>query len=33
MGKIANQLADVVILTDDDPDTEPRLNIIQDVAA
>lgn len=31
MGKIANQLADVVIVTDDDPDTEPRLRIIQEI--
>jgi UDP-N-acetylmuramoyl-L-alanyl-D-glutamate--2,6-diaminopimelate ligase len=32
MGKIADQLADVVIVTDDDPDTESRLSIIQEVA-
>jgi UDP-N-acetylmuramoyl-L-alanyl-D-glutamate--2,6-diaminopimelate ligase len=31
MGKIADQLADVVIVTDDDPDTESRLSIIQEV--
>lgn len=31
MWKIANQLADVVIVTDDDPDTEPRLRIIQEI--
>lgn len=32
MGKIANQLADIIVLTDDDPDTEPRLRIIQEIA-
>ncbi len=32
MGRIASQLADIVIVTDDDPDTEPRLRIIQEVA-
>ena len=31
MGKIANQAADVIIVTDDDPDTEPRLRIIQEI--
>lgn len=33
MGKLADQLADIVIVTDDDPDTEPRLNIIRDITA
>lgn len=32
MGKIADQLADIIIVTDDDPSTEPRLRIIQDIA-
>lgn len=31
MWKVADQLADVVIVTDDDPDTEPRLKIIADI--
>lgn len=31
MWKIADQLADTVIVTDDDPDTEPRLRIIQEI--
>lgn len=33
MGRLADQLADIVIVTDDDPDTEPRLNIIKDIKA
>ncbi len=32
MGKIADQMADIIIVTDDDPDTEPRLSIIQEIA-
>ncbi len=32
MGKIADQMADIMIVTDDDPDTEPRLSIIQEIA-
>ncbi len=32
MGKIAHQLSDIMIITDDDPDTEPRLRIIQEIA-
>ncbi len=31
MWKIADQLADIVIVTDDDPDSEPRLRIIQEI--
>lgn len=31
MWKIADQLADTVIVTDDDPDSEPRLRIIQEI--
>lgn len=33
MGKLADQLADIVIVTDDDPDTEPRLSIIKEIKA
>ncbi len=33
MGKIADFGADIMIVTDDDPDTEPRLRIIQQIAA
>lgn len=32
MGKIAAQWSDIMIITDDDPDTEPRLRIIQEIA-
>ncbi|HCB51697.1 TPA: hypothetical protein DEP21_03945 [Patescibacteria group bacterium] len=31
MGDIVNQYADIMIITDDDPDTENRLSIIQQV--
>lgn len=31
MGKIADSSADIIIVTDDDPDTEPRLKIIKDI--
>ena len=33
MWRLADQLADIVIVTDDDPDTELRLNIIKDIKA
>jgi len=32
MGKIADQASDIMIVTDDDPDTEPRLRILQEIA-
>lgn len=33
MGLIADGNADIIIVTDDDPDTEPRLRILQEIAA
>lgn len=33
MWKLADNFADIVIVTDDDPDTEPRLKIIKDITA
>jgi UDP-N-acetylmuramoyl-L-alanyl-D-glutamate--2,6-diaminopimelate ligase len=33
MGLIADSNADIIIVTDDDPDTEPRIRILQEIAA
>jgi UDP-N-acetylmuramoyl-L-alanyl-D-glutamate--2,6-diaminopimelate ligase len=33
MGAIANQFSDIVIATDDDPDTENRLTILQQLTS